>query len=293
MAPLAPSIAPADEIDALLLPSSPVMPAPTSPAPPRPEVADVAPVPAPMSPVAPADEIDALLVAPPASPAPASPPPAAVEPAPADELLSPTVVAMPASPIETMAPVQPDEGLPGADEPGPPPPGHPQGSWRLLGIAALVVAALVIVFMAFHSAGKGGASPTASRHLPSTTVPATRVTVTSAPPSTTSTTAAPAAPPASPQSTADGAASLLVSSWASGNQAKALSVATAQAVSTLFAAHYQSGLAGDRGCSSGGPPVTCAFGPPGGASPTDPLYSLTVIQAPGGGWYVSAVQILG
>jgi hypothetical protein len=69
-------------------------------------------------------------------------------------------------------------------------------------------------------------------------------------------------------------------------------VATPDAVSNLFANPYRSGAAIDRGCSGGTPTATCAFGPPGGASPTDPLYSLLATQAPSGGWYISGVQVM-
>ena len=221
------------------------------------------------------DDFAMLLMAPAVPVAPVAPAPAPTPtPAPAPEE-SPATTA----PAELPA----DEQAPGAR----PPAGD---RWRAAGIVALIVVALVIVFMAFHSSAKPTANATGHRRLTSTTV-GSQATVTSAP-STTVTTAA-ATPPSSPQPNPDGAATILVSSWASGNQAKALTVATPQAVASLFGAHYQSGLAGDRGCSVGGPPVTCSFGPPGGASPTDPLYSLTVSQAPGGGWYVSAVQILG
>ncbi len=84
----------------------------------------------------------------------------------------------------------------------------------------------------------------------------------------------------------------MVSAWATGNQAQALTVATPPAVATLWAAHYQSGMAIDRGCNVSSP-ATCSFGPPGGASPSDPLYSITVSQAPSGGWYVTSVAIEG
>jgi hypothetical protein len=86
------------------------------------------------------------------------------------------------------------------------------------------------------------------------------------------------------------AASALVSSWAGGNRAVALSVATPSAVDTLFGATYASGMAIDRGCSTSAPPVVCTFGPPGGASPTDPIYEVYVSQAPSG-WYVSTVKV--
>jgi hypothetical protein len=96
--------------------------------------------------------------------------------------------------------------------------------------------------------------------------------------------------PSAPQATAAQAAADLVSSWASGNQAEALTVATQPSVSTLFAAHYGDGLAIDRGCSVAFSPIVCSYGPPGGANPSDPIYEIYVSQA-AGGWYVSAVKI--
>jgi hypothetical protein len=98
-----------------------------------------------------------------------------------------------------------------------------------------------------------------------------------------------AAVPTALQSTPDAAANALVSSWETGNRAAALTVATAPAVSTLFAMPYSSGLAEDRGCSSSFMPIVCTFGPPGGASPSDPIYEISASQAPGG-WYVSSVK---
>jgi hypothetical protein len=96
--------------------------------------------------------------------------------------------------------------------------------------------------------------------------------------------------PTALQPSAAVAAADLISSWASGDQARALSVATASAVSTLFAGHYSSGLVIDRGCSVAFSPIICSYGPPGGAAPTDPIYEIDVTQAPGG-WYVSSARI--
>lgn len=111
---------------------------------------------------------------------------------------------------------------------------------------------------------------------------------------TTATTARPAptttAVPSAPQSSADAAADALVDAWSNGDRAQALTVATPAAVATLFALPYQSGLAIDRGCSDGPPPTTCTFGPPGGADPNDPIYSLQVTQSASGGWYVISAQ---
>jgi hypothetical protein len=36
-------------------------------------------------------------------------------------------------------------------------------------------------------------------------------------------------------------------------------------------------------------PIVCTYGPPGGASPTDPIYQVMVSQTDGG-WYVSSVK---
>jgi hypothetical protein len=67
-------------------------------------------------------------------------------------------------------------------------------------------------------------------------------------------------------------------------------VATASAVAALFAGHYTPGLAIDRGCSVAFSPIVCSFGPPGGAAPSDPIYEIYALRAPGG-WYVSAAKI--
>lgn len=160
-----------------------------------------------------------------------------------------------------------------------------------MGAAVAVPVALVIVYAAFHAKpGTSGAADTTSTTTAGASAghaTTTQATTTSAPTSTTTT--APAIPVA-PQSSAEGAATAFINSWAQGNQATALRVATQPAVSTLFANPYHSGMAIDRGCNTVSP-ATCAFGPPGGASPADPLYKLTVSQAPGGGWYVSAVLV--
>jgi len=100
-------------------------------------------------------------------------------------------------------------------------------------------------------------------------------------------------PPLGLQPSATVAAADLISAWGAGNRATAMSVASAPAVSALFAAHYAGGLAISRGCSvqiSPTIPVVCTYGPPGGANPADAIYQLSVSQAPGG-WYVSAVKI--
>ena len=96
--------------------------------------------------------------------------------------------------------------------------------------------------------------------------------------------------PTTLQPGAEAAATALVSSWSTGNKAVALTVATPTAVADLFAAPYTSGLTIDRGCSTTFMPIVCTFGPPGGASPTDPIYEIDVSKT-AGGWYVSSVKI--
>jgi hypothetical protein len=96
--------------------------------------------------------------------------------------------------------------------------------------------------------------------------------------------------PAALKPSAAAAAADLISSWASRNQAQALTVATAPAVAVLFAGQYTPGLVIDRGCSVAFSPIVCTYGPPGGAAPTDPIYEIDVSEA-SGGWYVSAAKV--
>ena len=160
-----------------------------------------------------------------------------------------------------------------------------QVGWML---AAVVVGAAVYVIVTSGHQGGAGASDASGRGAGTTTVPRTTTSTTSTtttPPTTTT-----PALPGAPQPTPEAAASALVSSWASGNAAGAATVATAPAVNALFSAPYRSGGAIDRGCSTATPPV-CTFGPPGGGDPSLPIYSMTLVQAPSGGWYVSAVKV--
>jgi hypothetical protein len=158
--------------------------------------------------------------------------------------------------------------------------GKPEPLSRSLKIAygvvfvALALSALGLVYVHL---GHTGSAP--STHAEGTTT-------TSSAPRTTTTVALPTAL----QPGAEAAATALVSSCATGNKPAALTVATPAAVTALFAVPYASGLAIDRGCSSSFTPIVCTFGPPGGASPTDPIYEIDVSQA-SGGWYVSSVKI--
>jgi hypothetical protein len=149
---------------------------------------------------------------------------------------------------------------------------------------ALVLAAMAasgVALLVTHLGGTKGAPAAAG----STTTTTTKSTTTT---TAVSTTTAPV--PSAPQPSAAAAAAALISSWAAGNQAEARSVATASAVTTLFAGHYTSGLAIDRGCSVAFSPIVCSYGPPGGAAPTDPIYEIDVMHAPTG-WYVTSVTI--
>lgn len=149
--------------------------------------------------------------------------------------------------------------------------------WVVVCLGLLALVGVVLVELGKPSPTVAGASAPKAQ-IPSTTLAAP-----------TTTTTAPAIPVA-PQPSAEQAADALVANWAAGNRPVALSVATQGAVDTLFAVNYTSGLAIDRGCSDGAAPVTCTFGPPGGGNPDDPIYSLTVAQAPNG-WYVSSVTV--
>jgi hypothetical protein len=142
----------------------------------------------------------------------------------------------------------------------------------VFGVLAISALGLAYVHLRHH-----GGSPTKS---------AERTTTTSSVRNTTTTTSLPTAP----RPGAEAAATALISSWATQNRAAALTVATPAAVTTLFAVPYTDGLAEDRGCSTSFTPIVCTFGPPGGASPSDPIYQVSVSQSPGG-WYVSSVKL--
>lgn len=121
---------------------------------------------------------------------------------------------------------------------------------------------------------------------PTTTAPVATTTPVTVPTPTTTTVAVP--PSLQPSATA--AASALVSSWASGNRSRALTLATPNAVNVLFARRYPGSLAISRGCTSEFQPIVCTYGPPGGGNSNDPIYQIYASQAPGG-WYVSNAVI--
>jgi hypothetical protein len=173
---------------------------------------------------------------------------------------------------------------------GVPPPRRParrHGRIGLVGLVGLAGIALVLAACG-HTAG-----PTSVVTLPPSSAPpaSTPSSSTSKPPpprSTPSTTYLATAPQASP----DAAAARLIGAWAAGDHPTARSVATPGAVATLFAVAYPGqGLAVSRGCSSTFVPIVCTYGPPGGASPTDPVFEIAVSQS-AGGWYVSSVRTL-
>jgi hypothetical protein len=67
-------------------------------------------------------------------------------------------------------------------------------------------------------------------------------------------------------------------------------VATPDAVRILFSMRYPgAGAAISRGCSTAFPPIVCTYGPPGGASPTEPVFQIYLARTPAG-WYVSSVM---
>ena len=148
----------------------------------------------------------------------------------------------------------------------------------VLGMLAVSLLGLVYVHLLHHSDNahttQQTAPPTTSAHVTTTLA------------HTTTTTALPTT--LSPSAVA--AASALVSAWSTNNRSAALEVATPTAAATLFGVPYTGGLAIDRGCSTSFSPIVCTYGPPGGASPTDPIYQIMVSQAQGG-WYVSSVKI--
>jgi hypothetical protein len=145
--------------------------------------------------------------------------------------------------------------------------------------------------LALSGCGHGGPSS-----APSTTSPVPPATSPPAPTTTAPPVTAPATTvwkPSAPQASPAAAAAALVSAWEVGNRTTAATVATPEAVATLFAVAYPgAGLAIPRGCSAAFLPIVCTYGPPGGASPNDAIYELKVSTLPAG-WYVSSVQILG
>ncbi len=144
----------------------------------------------------------------------------------------------------------------------------------VLGVLALSVLGLAYVHLLHHS---GDGHSKLAR--PTTTTSSSHATTTTA-----------VVPPSTLSPSAEAAATALVSSWSTNNRTAALTVATSAAVASLFAAPYTSGLAIARGCSTSFSPIVCTYGPPGGGSPTDPIYQIKVSQV-AGGWYVSSVEI--
>jgi hypothetical protein len=97
-----------------------------------------------------------------------------------------------------------------------------------------------------------------------------------------------AALPPSPQPSPDDAATLFVNEWKTGNRAGAATVATAKAVTALFASAYAGQTVIDRGCSVTFVPRVCSWGDYGGGS--GPLYEIDT-RPIGANWYVSAASV--
>ena len=169
-----------------------------------------------------------------------------------------------------------DRSTPGVVDRSPEPMSRPLKIGYGVVFGVLAVSVLGFAFVHLHHPGRPQAR-TAQR-TPTTTTSSVRQTTTTV------------ALPTALKPGAEAAATTLISSWATHNRVAALSVATPAAVTALFAVPYASGLAEDRGCSSSFTPIVCTFGPPGGASPNDPIYQVYVSQAPGG-WYVSSVKV--
>jgi hypothetical protein len=141
--------------------------------------------------------------------------------------------------------------------------------------------------------GVGTDGSTTSEQVSTTSTTAT-TTTTTLPPTTTTTTLPPATTtttlPRDPQSNAYAASAAFMGAWERGDRRAALAVATPGAVGTLFAHRYNGEVLNDRGCSLPGPnPVICSWGPYALASPTNPLYEVT-LRPEGSGWYVNAVK---
>jgi hypothetical protein len=161
-------------------------------------------------------------------------------------------------------------------------------SWPRRNILA-VVALTASLFLAACDSNANRASTVTSTTSAPVSAPTTASTATTVAPITSTTTAA--LPPA-PQPSPEAVSSLLIHAWEKGDRATAAKVATASAISVLFAVPYGGEVLDDRGCGSPGPnPVVCSWGPNGGASPTNPLYNITVAPT-GADWYASTIVML-
>lgn len=151
-------------------------------------------------------------------------------------------------------------------------------------IASLLAAAGAISLL-----GACGSSADHPTSTPTTAAPTTSAPPTTPAPTTTTTTAVPPDPQSSPQN----ASAAFIDAWEAGDRTAAAKVATATAVATLFAARYGGEVLNDRECSVPGVnAVVCSWGPYAEASPTNPLYEVTV-SPHGADWYVSSVTKLG
>ncbi|HLH45793.1 MAG TPA: hypothetical protein VKV25_01460 [Acidimicrobiales bacterium] len=117
-----------------------------------------------------------------------------------------------------------------------------------------------------------------------TTTTTTSSTTSTTVPRSTTTTTLPRAPATSPYA----AAQQLIDSWVAGRRSRAGQVATAAAVSSLFAHAYAGETVSWRGCTSAFLPRVCTFGAYGGGRGT--LYEVD-LRPTHGRWYVSAVSV--
>jgi hypothetical protein len=161
-------------------------------------------------------------------------------------------------------------------------------------IVAAVLAATTLAGCGGHSSGTAPTTTATSTAAASTTTVPEATTTTTAPATTTTTvprttTTTVSLPPA-PQATPDAAATAFMAAWKDGDRKAAATVATARAITALFAASYKGQSVIDRGCSVKFLPRVCSWGDYGGGS--GPLYEIDTRPA-GANWYVSNAIIEG
>jgi hypothetical protein len=155
------------------------------------------------------------------------------------------------------------------------------------GAAAVVAATLALAACGGHRAAAPGATAPGATTSATTAAPTTAAPTTTAPTTTAPTTTTTALPPA-PQTSPYDAAQAFIDGWVAAKRRFSASVATAEAVRTLFAHAYAGQTVTWRGCTTTFLPRVCSFGPYGGGSGT--LYQVSV-RPEGPRWYVSSVAV--
>ncbi len=147
--------------------------------------------------------------------------------------------------------------------------------------------ATVAAALGLAVAACGGTSPSSSTTTTERPAPVTSAPPTTTVPTTVGVTTTTTFSPTAPQPSAAAAAAALVTDWGRQDRAGAESVASPAAVAALFAV---TGRALQfRGCSDQSLPITCTYADR--SSATGVLYEVNADPAPGGGWYVTSVQI--